>query len=1169
MRLSRIKVAGFKSFVDPTVVKLPTNLVGIVGPNGCGKSNTIDAVRWVMGESSARYLRGESMDDVIFSGSSSRKPVGQASVELVFDNSLGAIGGQYAQYAEIAVKRQITREGQSQYFLNGSRCRRRDITDIFLGTGLGPRSYAIIEQGMVSRLIEAKPEELRVYLEEAAGISKYKERRRETENRIRHTQDNLDRLNDLREELDKQLAHLKRQCTIAERYKAYKEEARQLNGELLLLRLEALQQDLETQEAHLRRHELDLQASVSGQRESERELAQDRLEHAEANEFCQKIQEAFYRLGTEVSTLEQRIAHNTSLRQRYEKELMDSERAQAQAQALREQDQHEIEQLREQLLTLVPEQEAATEAQLLAQAQLQEMETQHLDIQDQWERHQRQHAEQLQVAQVEKARLEQFQHMQRQQEQRLQRLHSEREQFDTDAAEQSLEALREEHLVVADREDEQQQALQQLQEQQQSLRDTAASTEEMLNGIRNALQVDRGRLSALEALQQAAMSDGGDALQTWLEARGWGNNERLLQVVAVEVGWERALEGVLGDGLAALCLSQAELEAVNNSVLSTADKNLLLMTPSQATHESLESDALIHKITRGKAWMGPWVSVRVRENLEEAMRDRHLLGVDESFVTRDGIWLGAHWIKLRAGDVSGSGAIAREQDMATLQARLEENEQSEAAASQTLQESRDALASLEQTLKNQQDAYNQAHRERSQINARLQGAQQRLAQVQQRRQQIDAECEELTEQLQTLREDQLIADSARLEALQQMEALTTAGGGVSQRREALKAQLEQARQSERSSAEQARSMAVQSEGLRSRELGLQQNLARAEQQLNHFSEQRETLQEALETLSQPGSDEAGKLEQLLQQRAVEESKLARARDALASIEQRTREREQQRQSHERSAEQVRDTLEQARIDAQSVRVRVQTVQEQLAEGQYDVESLKAQMPGEAEIAQWGERLQALEVKIQRLGPINLAAIDEYQEQQQRQAYLQQQHDDVLQALETLREAIAKIDKETRSRFKETYERVNNTVQALFPRLFGGGYAHLELTEQDLLNTGVTVVARPPGKRVSSIQLLSGGEKALTAVALVFAFFELNPAPFCMLDEVDAPLDDANVGRFCAMVKEMSERVQFIFITHNKMTMELSTHLMGVTMHEPGVSRLVSVDLQEAAELAQA
>ncbi len=1166
MRLSKIKLAGFKTFVDPTTIPFPSNLVCIVGPNGCGKSNVIDAVRWVMGESSAKHLRGDSMSDVIFNGSSTRKPVGQASIELVFDNSDGRLGGEYASYNEVAIKRTLTRDGTSSYFLNGVRCRRRDITGIFLGTGLGPRSYAVIEQGTISRFIEARPEEMRTFLEEAAGISRYKERRRETENRIRHTRENLDRLNDLREELDKQVARLKRQSQAAARYKRLKQEERLLRGQLNALRWQRLDRQCGEQEQRNREQETALERLIAQQRSTEAELEKQRQLHAESMEGFNEIQSRFYSVGADIARLEQAIQHSRERRQQQQQDLARLEQAWQEASAHLESDQRTIARLQEELQQQEPELTRAREAEQQAASALAAAEQEMQEWQQQWEEFNQRYAEPSQGAQVERSRLQNLEQHSAQIQQRIARLTEEqgrlapeREQEQIGQLEQELEQARNQAAT--------------LQQQQESRsrgiaarRDRNHQLTSQLDELRGRLQTLRGRQASLEALRQAALDEeGGAGRSGWLGRHRLQDAARLMEELQPHKGWERAVETVLGHALEAICVP--DLEQLGDALADLDGGISLFDTGAMPRPATASEQSLLGRVN------APWSlepllgAVLCAENLSAALAMRPRLAAHQSVITRDGIWLGPNWLRVMGSNDAKSGLLEREQELKQLAGESVRLEQQVEQLQQELQQGREQLQELEQQRDTHQRELHDANRQVATLEARLGAARVRLEQSSERARQIGSELQELAGQLTRYAGE---SEETRLRlnaALEQMDTLAAQRDQLQAQRERLRDSLQQCRETARQQRDSTHAITLRLETLRTELASTRQAVERIEQQKQQFSSRREELQHSLQQAETPLEEMNSELEQILARRSVVEQEMEQARRDSESIEHRIRELEQQRSACEQQIEQLRGTLEQARMTWQELKTRRQTQQEQLEQDGHNLTALFEEMPQEASEDEWQARLNSLEQKIARLGPINLAAIEEFQQAEERKSYLDAQNSDLMEALGTLESAIRKIDRETRSRFRETFDKVNSGFQEMFPRLFGGGKASLELSGDDLLDAGVTVMAHPPGKRNSTIHLLSGGEKALTAVALVFAIFHLNPAPFCMLDEVDAPLDDANVGRFCDLVREMSEKTQFIFITHNKITMELSQQLNGVTMKEPGVSRLVAVDLDEAASLA--
>lgn len=1168
MRLTKIKLAGFKSFVDPTTIQLPSNLIGIVGPNGCGKSNVIDAVRWVMGESSAKHLRGDSMADVIFNGSNTRKPVGHASIELVFDNTDGTISGEYAQYNEISVKRQVSRDGTSNYFLNSTRCRRRDITHIFLGTGLGPRSYSIIEQGMISRLIEAKPEELRVFLEEAAGISKYKDRRRETENRIRHTQENLDRLNDLREEIEKNLEKLKRQARTAERYKELKDQERRTRAELLALRYQALSSQVSESQRAIAAEENALEAAVSELRSIESSMEKSREELTGANDTFNEIQGRFYGLGAEIARIEQAIQHSKDTRQRQVQELAETEEAWGEVGAHITSDEEQLAALGQELETGEPQLEELNALAERSHQALHDAEAAMEQWRTEWEAFNEKINAETQSAEVERTRIDHLDRHLAQLADRLERANSEREALSSSRLENELEALQQEEKGREQTAAGFRAELDSVNAGIQELRDRvrAATTEQ--DQLRDRQQDIRGRLVTLQALQQAALGESSEGVKEWIESHQLLDAARLAQEIEVEAGWELAVETVLGAYLEAVCVD--DLDAVAGDLGGIEEGRLTLLgRGSGNTRTTMRDDlqALSGLVSATLDLDSFLAGVFVEESLDRALEHRARLEAHESIVTRDGIWMGPGWLRVNRATDDTAGVIARENEIKQLSAELEQASAELGRVGETLETSRGRLHEEEFRRDELQSSANEAYRLQSESRAQLKAMTLRLEHMQARRDTLEREAIEIGEQ-QERETAELVSSRSKLnETLAAINALADERDQRSGARDQLKATLEAARESAQADRETAHNLAVRIEGMRTTHANTRQNLERMRSQQIHLEQRRKSLQEALARSETPLQEQEAELETGLARRSAVEGDLSNARRALETVEHASRKLEQDRTAKEQTIQNKRDELSRIQIAAQEVKVRSQTLLEQIAETEFALETLNREMSAEATEEAWAEEVQRLEQRISRLGPINLAAIHEYDEQQERKQYLDAQYEDLTEALETLQNAIRKIDRETRSRFKDTYERVNSGLQRMFPRLFGGGHAYLEMTGEDLLDTGIAVMARPPGKRNSSIHLLSGGEKALTAVALVFSIFELNPSPFCMLDEVDAPLDDANVGRFCSLVEEMSERVQFIFITHNKITMELANQLTGVTMHEAGVSRLVAVDIDEAAQMA--
>ncbi|MCL6710666.1 chromosome segregation protein SMC [Pseudomonas sp. R2.Fl] len=1166
MRLSTIKLSGFKSFVDPTTLHLPTNMTGVVGPNGCGKSNIIDAVRWVMGESSASRLRGDSLTDVIFSGSSARKPVSQATVELIFDNSDHTIAGEFAAFNEISVKRQVSRDGQSNYYLNGTKCRRRDITDLFLGTGLGPRSYSIIEQGMISQIIEARPEDLRVYLEEAAGISKYKERRKETETRIRHTRENLDRLNDLREEIGKQLEHLKRQAKQAEQYQALQEERRVKDAEWKALEFRGLDVQLQGLREKLSQEETRLQQLIAEQREAERNIETDRLRREEAAEGLNKAQGEVYQVGSTLARLEQQMQHQRDLAERLKKARDEAHNALQELGHHISGDETKLNVLRESVDEAEPRLAQLQEEDLFKQDALRDAETRLSDWQQRWETHSRESAEAARAGEVERTRVDYLDRQALETERRRENLAAERAGLDLDALAEAFEQLQIQH-------DTQKESLESLTEQVESRKQSAAGVQEQqrasqteLSEVRKRAQEARGRLSSLETLQHAALGQEQGAAMSWLKARGLDSAARVGERLTVEPGWENAVEGALGQLIEGVLVDAPE--SLVDALGELGEGRIALVSDAQADF-NVAPTSLAARVQGPAAVRHLLARLHVAEDLAEARRLQSQLGDGDSVITRSGERLGAGWVRVLRSGAAKQGALLREREIQGLRAEIEALQTREAELEERLANLRDQLLAAEQQREDAQRALYLAHRGVSELAGQLQSQQGRVESTRHRIDKIDQEIAQLVETLDGSREQ---AREARLrleEAVTAMGDLESARQGLESERRQLVEARDLAREAARASRDATHALALTLESQRTQIISLSQALDRMGGQRGQLDSRLEELTLQLSEGDSPVQELDAQRQAALEERVNADRRLAEARSVLEGIDNELRQYEQTRHQRDEAALAQRERISQRKLDQQALALKSEQLSQGIVAAGFVVEDVINTLPEVADAREWEQAVTQIDSRMRRLEPVNLAAIHEYGEASQRAEYLEAQHVDLTTALETLEEAIRKIDRETRGRFKDTFDRVNAGVQALYPRLFGGGHAYLELTGEDLLDTGVAIMARPPGKRVSNISLLSGGEKAMTAVALVFAIFQLNPAPFCLLDEVDAPLDEANVGRFTNMVKEMSEKVQFLFVSHNKATMEAAHQLSGVTMREPGVSRLVSVDLEEAARLAGA
>ena len=1169
MRLSKIRLAGFKSFVDPTTVLLPSNLTGVVGPNGCGKSNVIDAVRWVMGELSARHLRGESMADVIFNGSSSRQPIGTAAVELVFDNGDGKIGGAYANYAEISLKRVVARDGSSSYFINGGRCRRKDITQLFLGTGLGSRSYAIIEQGMISRIIEARADDMRCFIEEAAGISLYKERRRETEGRIADTRENLARVQDLRDEVDKQIRHLQRQAAAARRFQDLRGRERALHAELLALRMRELDGGATEHDTATAAAELVMQQELAAQRSCEAALEKQREFHSELGTRLGSVQARHYELGAEVTRTEENIRHTAELRNRQRDDLTQTVTTLAEVGAQIVTDQERVAQLRAEIAALTPELEALRGAEQAASEALVAADRQFAAWQERWETYNRELGAARQGSEVEAARIEQLDNQLLRLQAQADRLALEHESIGRQHDGAAVDELAGREAATGQRASTLEAQLSTLLGNAQQLRGQQRETELRLEELRTQRDRARAELMSLEALQQAALGAKDSGSAAWLESfgkrSGQGTPTSVAAALVVDPGWERAVETVLGDYLEAVCVG--DLDQLGDELQRLASGNLDFLESAMATGATVAPGTLAARVRGPEAALAMLASVRTCESLAQALRQRRQLARGDSLVTPTGEWLGRDWLRLRRGSDPHAGVLERAQRLKVLGRDCALAESALQAGEAALTALRAQVQETERTRDDAQLQIQNAHRGHGELRAQLGALLARQDEAQLRRLRLEGDRNEVDAELVHARDGLASARQAHAAAVAELQSLDVNLPQLTAERDHHRERTAAARAAAQVAQLALRDLLVRHESRRSTHESMLSTAARLLEQRAQLLQRHEALSAELADGDAPLHELQARLQAALDRRLEVETDLGMARQALEDADRELRALEQRRLAAEQLVADARQAMDTARMQAQESRVRRESLAEQFEQTRCELAVVMAALAADAVIGDWETRLGEVRADIERLGPVNLAAIDELQQQSERKTYLDRQYADVNDALKTLEDAMKRMDKETRARFEDTFNRINAGLKEKFPRLFGGGHAYLELVGDDLLAAGVAVMARPPGKRNSSISQLSGGEKALTAVALVFSIFDLNPAPFCLLDEVDAPLDEHNVGRFCDIVREMSSRVQFIFITHNKTTMEMASQLLGVTMNEPGVSRLVSVDVDAAVRLA--
>ncbi|MDN8615875.1 chromosome segregation protein SMC [Variovorax ginsengisoli] len=1170
MRLNSIKLSGFKSFAEPTNFLLPGQLVGVVGPNGCGKSNIMDAVRWVLGESRASELRGESMQDVIFNGTTTRKQASRSSVELVFDNADHRAGGQWAQFAEIAVKRVLTRDGNSSYYINNQPVRRRDVQDVFLGTGLGPRAYAIIGQGTISRIIESKPEELRLFLEEAAGVSKYKERRRETENRLGDTRENLTRVEDILRELNSNLERLEKQAEVAARYNQLTGDATRKQHQLWFLKRTESEADQAKVKADAERAINDLESRTADLRHIEAELETVRQAHYAAGDQVNQAQGKLYEASAEVGRLEGEIRFVVEGRQRVEQRLVQLREQMGQWGTRRDDAEAEIETLAGQGVN------AEEQAELLA-AQLEEHDARMPELEDAQQRAQNEaNAQRATVVQVQQ-QIQVLAADQRNIEDQSRQLNLRAERLRTDqnalaAPDEGRLREQQEQLAMAQEAAAESDArLQELQEAVPQLDDDRRTRQQAVNaeGARHADL--SARLEALKALQEKVKTDG--KLAPWLAKHGLESLQGLWSRIHIELGWEDALESALRERMGALEVSR--LDMVRAFAADAPPAKLAFYSPPLAGlppgASSLPrlSDLLRLADAGQQALLAEWLhGCFTATSLEEALAQRDRLQPGEVIYIKSGHAVTAHSVSFYAQDSEQAGLLARQQEMENLERQLR---------AQTLiaDESRTALARAEAAYGDAAQRLVAARREAAETQSQAHALQvetlrlsQLAEQTRARSEQLSNDLGEVTAQLEELQEKRIAAESRFEELDMQLadsqERHAQLDEKVIEAGRALTASREQHRSLER----QAQEATFAQRTLEARRGELSRAIETASQQIVALTDEEERARAELGRLSDAAA-QAG-LQDALSLKLERETALGASRSQYDDLTIKLRASDERRLQLERELDPLRQRITDFQLKEQAARLGFEQYQQLLAEAEADLEAVALSIETDkVRLTGLQGEIDRLNREVAALGAVNLAALEELAVASERKTFLDAQSADLNEAIGTLEDAIRKIDAETRDLLGGTFKIVNEHFSRMFPELFGGGNARLMMTGDEILDSGVQVMAQPPGKKNQTIHLLSGGEKALTAIALVFAIFQLNPAPFCLLDEVDAPLDDANTERYAKLVTAMSRETQFLFISHNKIAMEMAEQLIGVTMQEQGVSRIVAVDMESAVSMVEA
>jgi chromosome segregation protein len=1169
VRLNSIKLSGFKSFAEPTNFLLPGQLVGVVGPNGCGKSNIMDAVRWVLGESKASELRGESMQDVIFNGTTTRKPASRSSVELIFDNADHRAGGQWGQFGEIAVKRVLTRDGTSSYFINNQPVRRRDVQDVFLGTGLGPRAYAIIGQGTISRIIESKPEELRLFLEEAAGVSKYKERRRETENRLSDTRENLTRVEDILRELNANLEKLEKQAEVALQYNTLQADVSlKQHQQWFLKRAEALADQAKVQSDGLGAVNA-LESRMADLRHIEADLEAVRQAHYAAGDQVNQAQGLLYEASTDVGRLEAEIRFVVEGRQRAEQRLATLQEQIGQWAARKEDALAEIERLAE-LALLGDEQTELLSAQVEEQAQqLPDLEDALLAAQSA-ANNQRgsvmQVQQQIQVLAAEQRGIEE----------QFRQVSTRRERLDVDRSAlappdedklQSLQSQLDEAQEMAAVSDARLQELQDLLPQ----RDEARRTQQHTVNEESARRADlSARLDALRALQEKVKTDG--KLQPWLARHGLDHLQGLWTRIHIEQGWENALEGALRERLSALEVSRLELVRAFAADVPPAKLSFfnppLSAAPGHATVLPRLADLLRIHDAGHTAVLTDWLQgCYTASSFEDALAQRDKLQAGESIYVKAGHVVSRHSVSFYAQDSEQAGLLARAQEIENLEKELR-------AQVMIADEARAALVRAEAAYADASQRMVSVRREAADAQTRAHGLQvetlrltQLAEQSRARSAQIDVDLAEVQAQLDDLQERRVTAEG-RFESLDmQLAEAQERHAQLDERVIDVQRTLTQCREQQRSLERQAQEAAFAQRSLQARNAELTRTIDTATQQTESVHAELQRARDELTRLTDAAA-QAG-LQNALALKLEREQALGAKRSEYDDLTAKLRASDERRLQLERELEPLRQRITEFQLKEQAARLGFEQYEQQLLDAQADLEAVEQSIKdGNVRLAGMQSEIDRLHREIVGLGAVNLAALEELAAARERKQFLDAQNMDLTQAMNTLEDAIRKIDAETREMLSSTFDLVNQHFGRMFPELFGGGNARLVITGDEILDSGVQVIAQPPGKKNQTIHLLSGGEKALTAIALVFAIFQLNPAPFCLLDEVDAPLDDANTERYAKLVRSMSKETQFLFISHNKIAMEMAEQLIGVTMQEQGVSRIVAVDMESAVTLAE-
>ena len=1161
MKLEKIKLVGFKSFPDQVTIDILSNVTAVVGPNGCGKSNIVDAVSWALGHD-AREMRAAYADDVIFSGTGGRRAMGLASVELLFDNADNTAGGQYASYNQISIRRSVDRSRESKYFINNTRCRRRDIHDMFANTGLGTHGYAIIEQGMISRIIEAKPDEMRLYIEEVAGIAKYRDRKRDAEIRMRHTRENLARVRDILDEIDKQLRKLKRQAGDAERFKRLKEQRHELSIRVLALEYRQYDEQRRHYEKQLSELRLKLESNQTKITAAETQTQKLRLAQDEWNEKLNKTNESFYALNAEIAGIEQDIANRRKNLEQLSQEQEAIEQAVQKCEARDETQQQRRSQLRQKLRTVKQAISRANEKMEAYRQQLSEAEQKQSQLRSEWDSHHSSGKEVLDNVEVYRVKIDYC----------VAELNSIQNRKSEITEYQATIQPHDAKTQLAQESHELQTLEQTLSLHEQSIQDHNSAAAQLQSQVDDTLkdtheagiyvQDLRGRLASLIALQEEASEQAPEDLTNWLHKHNLSDVKKVVDHLEVEAGWEKAVEQVLG-----YMLSGMEVDALDNYIKISPEikAGRLTMIESATPSADITQDSLAIKIKNSATIQSLLAHIYIADDLHLAMQRRAQLAPYESLVTAEGLWLGKHWMQLHR-NYEQNGILSRRREIEQLQSEIATADKKVNDLHAQTESLRDRLQVCEQVREQIRLKFQTCMNDISDIKLQMQQTEIKIKQDNDLMQNLDNELTRLSERETNMQKQHDILQKDCEQATALASGHDSSSSALEQQRveseEAVVATRNQISEQQR----QLHEIEIEQHSFITELKGLDEATEQNRQQRTDLMHRRKAMYEALQKSREPISQQQVEIQGLINQRDEFEATISECNTTIKDRQSRIHELEMQHKSLHEARENMQSQRQQLHGSHQAAAARCSDLRQKLS----DVDSAPEQLVDgkEAEdLTQVRADLEKVEQKISRMGSINLIAIEEFEELRARKSYLDNQNQDLVSALESIQKAIDKIDHESKEKFKDTFEQINDKLNIIFNRLFNGGYARLELVEKNWLEGGVSIMVYPPGKKLSSMRLLSGGEKALSALAVVFAIFELRPAPFCILDEVDAPLDENNILNFCKLINDMSEKVQFMIITHSRLTMESVNTLIGVTMAEPGISRLVSVNIEEAAQIA--